>query len=335
MYEDLTNDHPANTSTPGTIAIGRVGDWGQVSPSGDADWFRVSLTAGQQYVFRIEAGATNGLFDPQLGIYSFAGQLLIQATVGQGFQSKYVEYTPTATADYFMVVNGAASVVGTYRISASKVGSTFTGTAGNDTFAGGTLGEDTFSGGTGIDTIVFASTNYSGHTLRQYNAYQTISSSSYELGNDQLTGIERLQFSDVKVALDLGVTQSAGQALLLTGAVLPGQLAVDASKQALLGTVIGLFDSGYSMRDLSGAMLRLPIWTVLTNQAAPTNSDIASYLLSNVYGHAPDQATLDAAVTALDTESFQGEWLASLAQSSSAQTHIALATWASIGLTFV
>ena len=153
-------------------------------------------------------------------------------------------------------------------------------------------------------------------------------------GINTLNNIDRLEFSDVKLALDTAPTESAGQTALLLGAVLPGSLALDASKQALLGTVINLFDQGFSLKDLSGAVLRLPIWDILTGKAAPTKADIATYLINNVYG-TPDAATLQAGITAMSTEANQGEFLASLAQSATGQSHIGLTGIQTTGLVYI
>jgi hypothetical protein len=113
-------------------------------------------------------------------------------------------------------------------------------------------------------------------------------------------------------------------------------LALDASKQALVGAVIGLFDSGYSLQTLAGALMRLPIWDVLTNKANPTNSDIANYLLANVNGVAPTStAVLNAALElAGETGATQGTFLANLAASSAGQSHIGLVGLQAHGLTY-
>ncbi len=124
---------------------------------------------------------------------------------------------------------------------------------------------------------------------------------------------------------------------MLLGAVLPGKLVFDSSKQALLGAAIDLFDQGYSLQTLSGAVMRLPIWDILTQRAIPTSSDIATYLLTNVNGVAPDAPTLASAVAALNTEtdfSTQGNFLWHLAESSANQTHVGLVGLASTGLAF-
>jgi len=222
------------------------------------------------------------------------------------------------------------------------------GGSSTDTFIGNT-GNDYFNGGGGIDTSVYRGlrSNYTITTTsttdrtdptgtNQVSGFLVSDGTSNRDGADTLINIERLHFTDAKVALDVGPTQSAGKAALLIGAVLPGQLVYDTSKQALLGVVINLFDSNYSTRDLAGALLRLPIWNILTGVENPTNAHIANYLLTNVNnGVAPSVTALTNGITALNTERIQGEWLASLATSSANQTHIGLVGLQLTGLTYV
>ena len=220
-------------------------------------------------------------------------------------------------------------------------GRSYTGTSANDTFAGST-GNDTVDGGLGVD--VFATTGVrTAYTLTKADSGWTVASS--ETGIDTLVNVERIKFSDGGYALDLGLTQSAGQTALLLGAVLPGKLALDVSKQALLGTVIGLFDQGYSLSTLAGALLRLDIWSILTGQKISTTAPysartladdtvIANYLLTNVNGSAPDSNALASAADALHNESSQGVWLAQLSASSAGQTHIGLVGLASSGIAY-
>ena len=83
--------------------------------------------------------------------------------------------------------------------------------------------------------------------------------------------------------------------------------------------------------------MRLPIWDVLTGKATPSNTDIATYLLSNVNGVAPDATTLANAVSALNIETdfaTQGNFLWQLAQTSSNQQHVGLVGLASTGLAY-
>jgi hypothetical protein len=151
------------------------------------------------------------------------------------------------------------------------------------------------------------------------------------------TNVQRLQFSDKNIALDLAPTQAAGQTALLIGAVLPGKLVYDVSKQALLGSVISLFDQNFTLAQLSGALLRLPVWDILTGKGAPTNTDIATYLVNNVYGGKQTTAITNAAIAAMNAEtpSTQGNYLASLAASAANQTHVDLVGVQATGLEYL
>src|SRR6185295_11867979 len=44
---------PGDTSTSFTVTIGDTGADGWISPVGDRDWYAVTLTAGQNYVFAL------------------------------------------------------------------------------------------------------------------------------------------------------------------------------------------------------------------------------------------------------------------------------------------
>ncbi len=221
--------------------------------------------------------------------------------------------------------NGSANV-----LYGMRGNDTIDGGAGNDQLYGG-AGNDTMDGGAGTDVAAFSVARAS-YVITRAGTTTTVQANSGNDGNDTLTNVERLKFADVNVALDMGAAQSAGKTALLIGAVLPGKLAFDSSKQALLGTVISLFDAGYTVNDLSGALLRLPIWDILAG--ASDNTSIARYLLTNVNG-TYDSATLNAAVTALNTEGYQGDWLATLVTSAANQAHVGLVGLADTGLVFL
>ncbi len=230
---------------------------------------------------------------------------------------------------------GTASMPGGGAVGVTIIGGAgndiLTGGASNDTLNGG-AGDDIIDGGAGIDTAVYAGVRTNFTATKTANGY-TVTDNSGAAGTDTLVNVERVKFTDKNIALDLGVTDSGGGAALLLGAVLPGQLAFDASKQALMGVVLGLFDAGFTIKDLSGAVLRLPIWDILAGGVG--NTHIAQYLLTNVNRVAPDQVTLTAAVNALATETHQGDWLASLVSSAANQTHVGLVGLATSGLEYL
>ncbi len=194
----------------------------------------------------------------------------------------------------------------------------------------------TITGSAGTDTTVHGGIRAS-FTLTPTSSGFSLTDNTGATGTITFQSVERVKFPDGGIALDVGATQSAGETVLLLGAVLPGKLVFDATKQTLLGAAIDLFDQGYSLQTLSGAVMRLPIWDILTQKTAPTNTDIATYLLTNVNGVAPDAATLATAVAALNSEtSFatQGNFLWHLAESSTNQTHVGLVGLATTGLAY-
>lgn len=228
---------------------------------------------------------------------------------------------------------------------------TVTGTPGNDVLTSSASksnipsGGDLFIGGGGCDIV-----RYADLTKNFKIAIDTTKNSTkvtwIDGSIDQLNQILRVQFSDGNIALDLSATQAAGETVLLLGTVLPGKLALDSSKQKLLGTVISFFDYGYTMPELAGALLRLDIWSILTGQNISTTSPytarslaedtlIADYLLTNVNGATPNADTLKSAAEALHLESSQGAWLAQLALSSAGQAHIGLVGLAATGISYL
>jgi len=208
---------------------------------------------------------------------------------------------------------------------------------GNDTILGGT-GNDLIDGGAGIDMVIYLGSKISYKVTKTASGF-TVSSTAD--GLDTLSNVERIRFPDGGFAWDLVPNQSAGETALLLGSVLPGKLALDVSKQSLVGAVIDLFDTGYGMSDLAGALLRLDIWTTLTGQlispkarTLAEDTVIVKYLLTNVYGIVPDSTTLNANASAMHNELSQGAWLAQLALSNAGQTHIGLVGLYSTGLAY-
>ena len=212
------------------------------------------------------------------------------------------------------------------------------GTSGNDTiFPLG--GWDTINGGGGIDTVVIDAKRVNFNISADANSsyVDAISGASGQSDMTTLNSIERVAFNDgLSVALDTGVKQAGGQTALLLGAVL-GQPAL-AAKKPLVGAVIALFDQGFTLKDLSGAVMRLDIWGLLANGggAGASNTQIANYLLTTVNKAAPSAATLAAAVTALDTQTggAQGDFLVALAQSTANQVQVGLVGLAQSGLAY-
>lgn len=197
-------------------------------------------------------------------------------------------------------------------------------------------GNDTIDGGAGTDTALYTGPR-SSYLLAKTSSGFTLTDITGAVGMDSLQNVERLKFANGGIALDVGANQPAGKAQLLLGAVLGKDLL--ATKKPLIGAAIDLFDQGFGLQQLSGAVMRLDIWGALANggQAGVTNTQIANYLLTTVNKAEPDAARLTAAVAALNAETgaAQGNFLWHLAESAANQAQVGLVGLATTGLEFV
>ena len=169
------------------------------------------------------------------------------------------------------------------------------GLAGNDRFKGnGDDGGDYFFGGDGIDTSIYRGklseyvvspdsaiwdgrlgdgTRVSGYSVEDQTADRD--------GKDYLNEVERLQFSDKSLALDVGATQNAGKAKLFTGAI-AHSLANDA---ATLGTILHFIDNGYS--DLTSlSKLAIDVGLISNLAGGSSNEALAGLVTANLLGEA-------------------------------------------------
>jgi hypothetical protein len=293
--------------------------------------------------FDVGGNDTIDLVNYASGAYLHMGTSIVSAPhlVGVSMSSVDANTMKSAAGDpaslrwFYGEFENASGSAASDDIVGNSLNNIINGLGGGDTISAG-AGNDTIDGGTGIDIALFSS-GRANYTLTHAGSSYTVKALAATDGTDTLQGVERLRFTDGGIALDLGATQSSGQTVMLLGAVLPGRQVFDLSKQGLLGAVIGLFDQGYSLQTLAGAIMRLPIWDTLTGEPKPTHADMATYLLTNVNGLAPDATTLADAVAALDSEtSFatQGNFLWQLAESATNQTRVDLLGLATTGLAY-
>jgi hypothetical protein len=154
--------------------------------------------------------------------------------------------------------------------------STITGTSGRDTLTG-TPANDTINGLAGIDTVTYSGAK-AGYTIAKTSAGFTVTGA----GTDTLTGVERLQFGDTKVALDLD--GNAGYVARILGAVF-GREAVH--NKEYVGIGLSYMDSGMSYEALMQFAIDFRLGGV-----SPTA--VVNLLWGNVIGGTPsaaDQAT--------------------------------------------
>ena len=149
----------------------------------------------------------------------------------------------------------------------------------NDTIKG-QPGTDFFDGGLGIDTVVYSGPQERYSITKSGNRY-VVSEPTGSDDTDYLSNIERLQFSNGKVALDLG--GNAGQAARLIGALLGPSFIKD---KALAGVVIGLVDQDYSIENIANLGLNTSFYLALAGSTK--NEDFVNHVFRNVVGRPPE-----------------------------------------------
>ena len=166
----------------------------------------------------------------------------------------------------------------------------------NDTLKG-QPGTDFFDGGLGLDTVV-----YSGpierYTINKSGNRYIVSEPTGSDDTDYLSNIERLQFSNGKLALDLD--GNAGDAARLIGTLLGPSYVKD---KALAGLVIGLLDQDYSSEAIASMGLGTSMYLGLAGSGS--NEAFVKHVFKNVVGRTPQEAELQTYVGMLSSGTSQ------------------------------
>ncbi len=179
-------------TAPGVVTIGGAATSGSIETAYDADYFRVSLTAGVTYTFNLSA--TSGSIDPYLGLFQGDYYLATNDNFGSSFNSQ-ITFTAPSSGIYYLEAGGGPGV-GTYSLRGtaapadttppivssiaygSNDGSLALGEAvtltvtlneavnvtGTPTLALANGGSATYTGGTGTSTLTFSYTAAAGQT---------------------------------------------------------------------------------------------------------------------------------------------------------------------------
>jgi hypothetical protein len=170
----------------------------------------------------------------------------------------------------------------------------------NDTLKG-QPGIDFFDGGLGLDTVVYSGPIERYSINKSGNRYVVTEPTGSD-DTDYLINIERLQFSNGKLALDLD--GNAGTAAKLIGTLL-GKAALQ--NKELTGLVIGLLDQKYSPETIVNLGLSTP--TFLSLAGSGSHEDFVKLVYQNVVGQPPSKEAIAPFVNQLN----QGATQASLA----------------------
>lgn len=159
---------------------------------------------------------------------------------------------------------------------------------GGDDFIQGGAGNDTIDGGRGIDTAVFSGAR---------SAYQITGNGRFVSGidgNDTLINIERLQFTDVTIALD--IEGNAGQAYRLY------QAAFNRTPDAGgLNYWVNKLDEGHSLYTIASAFTQSQEFIDLYGSSNPTAAVLIEKMYENVMHRASDAGGFNYWMTQLTT----------------------------------
>jgi hypothetical protein len=186
----------------------------------------------------------------------------------------------------------------------ANLSTTENGTPGNDTFRE-TLGNATVNGGSGVNTVIYQF-NQSYYTLSQNVSRAEIVQKSSG-GTDTLNSVQRLQFADTKLALDVG--GNAGTVAKILGAVFgPSSL----SNANYVGIGLNLLDGGMSYANLMQAALNAA--------GATTSTAVVNLLWTNLFHAMPTADQAAPLVAMLDSGTYSAGALGVLAADSSLNT---------------
>ena len=193
-----------------------------------------------------------------------------------------IDLIESGRAGYSVLFNAGASMIpasGVYR--ASDRGDKVNGGAAAETVFSG-KGNDTINAGAGLDTVVF-SANRGAYTVSKTGAGFSVSGPD---GVDALANVERIQFADTTVALD--IAGNGGQTYRLY------QAAFDRAPDAGgLGYWMKQMDAGASLTSVAGGFVASKEFADLYGGSNPTAEVFVEKLYTNVLHRKPDAAGYD------------------------------------------
>lgn len=216
---------------------------------------------------------------------------------------------------------GGDTVTGELTIAASAVIENAIGGLGNDVLIGndasnqlrGNRGDDRLEGNGGIDTAVYQGVK-TGYTLNLSGATQIVTAKSGATleGTDTLVGVERLQFADAKIAIDLlsgGNAAKTAQLLGVLGFSFIGN-------KSIVGTVLSVVDqTGASLNTLMDLVVGNGVVTQLAG--GDSNNALVKLAYRNLLGsEATDDIANSLAIQFLQGSGgtfTKGEFLATVA----------------------
>ena len=188
------------------------------------------------------------------------------------------------------------------------------GFGGNDRIIA-TAGDDWIDGGDGTDTVVY-SANKSNFVITPNDEGFTVIDNTNSFGTDTLVSVERLEFQDAYVALDLEGPDSAGAVYRLYQAAL-GRT----PEQEGLGYWIHYLDNGLDLTLMSQHFIQSPEF-LQKYGSETTDEAYVSLLYNNILGREPEQSGFDYWVDKLSSGNSRAEILPGFSESQENQINV-------------
>jgi serralysin len=112
-------DIAGNDTTTTSIAIGGTVQ-SSIEVSGDHDWIRVELVAGETYQFALTGTGSGALGDPFLHLRNSAGNAVASNDDGGSGLNSLINFTATTSGTYYLDAHAYSNETGTYRLTASQ-----------------------------------------------------------------------------------------------------------------------------------------------------------------------------------------------------------------------
>ncbi|HSW15274.1 MAG TPA: Ig-like domain-containing protein [Solimonas sp.] len=283
---DLIITLPEDTEFHGALPAAFDVDGDSISYSLPAPGLGALIRTGNEFVFRPVANASR------------TEEMTYTVTDSQGASSSYrlsIQVIPVH--DHFI---GTADAD---HLQFDSVGPDTYELAGGDDWVFSAGSGDLIDGGAGRDSVSFERER-SSYTVAHGETGWTVSTDG--VLDASLTGVERAQFSNDALAID--VEGAAGAAAKLVGALFGSSKLADF---ALVGLWLARVDASDSFEAVLEAALDSPPFLELAGSRA--NADFVDLVFTNLVGRAPDAAETAHFVGLLDSGAFTQTSLAALA----------------------
>jgi serralysin len=118
-----------STATTSTLSID---SWarGFINTSGDQDWYRVNLVAGQQYTFAANGFGQGAIQDPLLRLLDASGNLIVSDDDSGPLAGAKLTYTAAATGTFYIAAAGYSTNTGQYLLTMNDGATAYTPVVG-------------------------------------------------------------------------------------------------------------------------------------------------------------------------------------------------------------